>query len=485
LLFRLPALALACVFSAGCDRAGEKPAPAARGGPPLRVVTLAPNLTEIVFAVGAGASLVGVSEYSDFPPEAQAIARVGGLEVSAEKVVSLRPDLVLAMEEGSVKCPVSALAAAGVAVLPVPSGSLDAVIAGIRLVGAASVIPPPGIARRGPREAAGRRARAVALPRRTRPKTVILIWPDPPQAAGGGTFLSDLLTEAGGDNLLGARAGWPLVSPEWLATAPMDVLIVPDSAPTRAPTIAPSGKARSRGSAAAARIVRVEESVLTRPGRVSSTRWSAWPGARAMIGGRRKGIRPPSCCSLSASPSAWRSGRSSLLSRSLVGAGQEARPPASSRRCAFRAWRWPRSWAAASRPRARLSRRCSRIRSRTLLLGTSGSGDRAALAALAGLSPLLSPAAAFAGAVLASFGVAALARGAGGSTCSACSSRADRERLLLGPPSSRLLGRLRRSRADDALLDDGSLSTRRRERRPRCFPTPPQRGRSCFSRLRG
>jgi iron complex transport system substrate-binding protein len=244
------------------------PAPAAGRGAPARVVTLAPNLTEIVFAVGAGASLVGVSEYSDFPPEAQAIPRVGGLDVSAEKVVSLRPDLVLAIEEGSVQGPVSALAAAGVAVLPVPSGSLDAVIAGIRLVGRRL-----GHSADGDRLAADLTKRrdavhaATGLSRGARPRTVVLIWPDPPQAAGGGTFLNDLLTEAGGDNLLGGRAGWPLVSPEWLATASIDVLVVPDSEPTRsAYERAFRQGPLSRGTVAAARIVRIEESVLTRPG---------------------------------------------------------------------------------------------------------------------------------------------------------------------------------------------------------------------------
>jgi iron complex transport system substrate-binding protein len=268
LSLRLLALALACALPAGCDRPEEMRAPAGRRGPPARVVTLAPNLTEIVFAVGAGASLVGVSDYSDFPSEAQTIARVGGLEVSAEKVVSLRPDLVLAMEEGSVKGPVSALAAAGVAILPVPSGSLDAVIAGIRLVGRRLGHSADGD-RLGAELAKRRDAvRAeVALSRRARPKTVILIWPDPPQAAGGGTFLNDLLTEAGGDNLLGARAGWPLVSPEWLATASIDVLVVPDSALTRsAYERAFREGPLARGTAADARIVRVEESVLTRPG---------------------------------------------------------------------------------------------------------------------------------------------------------------------------------------------------------------------------
>jgi iron complex transport system substrate-binding protein len=193
---------------------------------------------------------------------------VGGLEVSAEKVVSLRPDLVLAIEDGSARGPASAVAAAGVSVLPVPSGSLDAVIAGIRLVG-----------RRLGRSAAGDRLAAdltkrrdgvraeVARSRKARPKAVLLIWPDPPQAAGGGTFLNDLLTEAGGDNLLGARAGWPLVSPEWLATASIDVLVVPDSAATRgAYERAFREGPLSRGTVAASRVVRIEESELTRPG---------------------------------------------------------------------------------------------------------------------------------------------------------------------------------------------------------------------------
>ena len=141
-------------------------------------------------------------------------------------------------------------------------------IAGIRLVGrrlghsAAGDRLAADLAKR--RDAV--RAR-VALSRSARPKAVILIWPDPPQAAGGGTFLNDLLTEAGGDNLLAARAGWPLVSPEWLATAPIDVLVVPDSAPTRgAYERAFREGPLSRGTASAARVVRVEESVLTRPG---------------------------------------------------------------------------------------------------------------------------------------------------------------------------------------------------------------------------
>jgi iron complex transport system substrate-binding protein len=221
-----------------------------------------------VFAVGAGSTLVGVSEYSDYPAAAAAIPRVGGLEVSAERVVSLHPDLVLATPEGNAKGPVNALAAAGVPVLAVPGGSLDAVLAGIRLVGRRL-----GHAEEAERLASSleRRRAAVraktASPRNRRPRAVLLIWPDPPQAAGGATFLGDVLTEAGGENLLAARQGWPLVSPEWLATAPVDVLVLPESSQTReAYARARASGALSRGTIAKASVVSVDESELTRPG---------------------------------------------------------------------------------------------------------------------------------------------------------------------------------------------------------------------------
>ncbi|HLN57332.1 MAG TPA: helical backbone metal receptor, partial [Thermoanaerobaculia bacterium] len=160
-------------------------------------MTLAPNLTEIVFAVGAGDTLVGVSEYSDFPPEARSLPRVGGLEVSAERVVSLHPDLVLATPEGNAKGPVAALEAAGVPVLAVTGGSLAAVIAGIRAVGQRLGRSDDANRLAADLERREKAVREKVAGSRRRPRAVLIVWPDPPQAAGGGTFLNDLLTEAG------------------------------------------------------------------------------------------------------------------------------------------------------------------------------------------------------------------------------------------------------------------------------------------------
>jgi iron complex transport system substrate-binding protein len=255
-------LAAAALFSAACRRASAP----ILSGTPRRVVSLAPNLTEIVFAVGAGDRLVGVSDYSDYPPEAQKLPRVGGLEVSAEKVASLSPDLVLATPEGNAKGPVLALEAAGIPVLLAPGGSLEGVLGSIR-----SIATRLGHGQAGERLIASLAARRQEVRRMSashRPlRAVLLVWPDPAQAAGGGTFADDVLKEAGAQNLLGERPGWPVVSVEWLATAPIEVLVIPDSPATREPyTRAIASGPLSRGTVARARVVRIDESVLTRPG---------------------------------------------------------------------------------------------------------------------------------------------------------------------------------------------------------------------------
>ncbi|HEY4230646.1 MAG TPA: helical backbone metal receptor [Thermoanaerobaculia bacterium] len=257
----VPLLASAAILL-GC-RAPERTAAPAR---PTRVVALAPNLTEIVFALGAGDSLVGVSEYSDFPEAARRIPRVGGLEVDAERVVALRPDLVLAMAEGSARGAVSAIQAAGLPVVVVPSGSLDAVLTGIRLVGTGlgRTEEAERLARDLERRRAGVASRVAG---RRRPRTLLLVWPDPPQAAGGGTFLNDLLREAGADNLVADRPGWPVLSPEYVATAAVELLVIPDSDQTReAYARAFRSGPLSRGPVARTRVVRLDESALTRPG---------------------------------------------------------------------------------------------------------------------------------------------------------------------------------------------------------------------------
>jgi iron complex transport system substrate-binding protein len=258
-------------FLGGCR--GERPAAVPGGSPspsptarPQRLVTLAPNLTEIVFALGAGDRLVGVSEHSDFPEAARRIPRVGGLEVDPEKVAALSPDLVLAIAEGSGRGAVASLEAAGVPVLVVPSGSLDAVLEAIRRVG--DRIGRANEARTLVDDLSEKRERVRDLSASSRrPRTLLLVWPDPPQAAGSGTFLGNLLEEVGAVNIAGDRPGWPVLSREYLATEPVDLLIVPDSPESRPVwERAFASGALSVGPVSKAPVLRLDEAALTRPG---------------------------------------------------------------------------------------------------------------------------------------------------------------------------------------------------------------------------
>jgi iron complex transport system substrate-binding protein len=102
----------------------------------LRIVSLAPSLTEIAYAAGAGAALVGTVEYSDYPAEARRLPRVGdGWSVDVERVLALRPDVVLAWASGTPQTTIERLEAVGLRVVTVPTFRLADVPAALRLVG--------------------------------------------------------------------------------------------------------------------------------------------------------------------------------------------------------------------------------------------------------------------------------------------------------------------------------------------------------------
>jgi len=111
-------------------------APAAGGAAPLRIVSLAPNLTELAYAAGAGGTLVGTVEYSDFPAAARALPRVGDAwRVDPERVLALRPDLVLAWPSGTPGGTVTRLESLGLRVVSIPTYRLADVATALRTIG--------------------------------------------------------------------------------------------------------------------------------------------------------------------------------------------------------------------------------------------------------------------------------------------------------------------------------------------------------------
>jgi iron complex transport system substrate-binding protein len=173
---------------------------------PHRVVSLIPAVTEMIFAIGDGARLVGVSAYDRFPPEVQKIERVGGLlDPNVEKILSLRPDLVVVYNtQQELK---QRLQRANIATYLYEHRGLADITQTIRAIG--ERLGSPDAANR----VAGTMETDLAAIRqsvagRPRPNTMIVFGREPGSlrgidASGGVGFLHDMLVAAGGDDVFG------------------------------------------------------------------------------------------------------------------------------------------------------------------------------------------------------------------------------------------------------------------------------------------
>jgi ABC-type Fe3+-hydroxamate transport system substrate-binding protein len=190
-----------------------------------RVVTLAPNLTEMIFALGAGDRIVGADDYSNFPARAKALPKVGGMQPNIEKIVTLKPDVVFASTEGNHPNLAPALAAANIPLFVIRTDRLSEIPAAMRRL--ASLLDAQD-------DAVGELERAVAAQKRTRtsaPRVLFAVWTDPLYVAGRTTFTDDLFALTGARNAVEVT-GWPQYSLESFAAAPPDILLYPRGAVT-------------------------------------------------------------------------------------------------------------------------------------------------------------------------------------------------------------------------------------------------------------
>src|SRR5207244_2127741 len=176
---RLSAI-LAAAALGGCAPA-PSPAPA---GPPARIVSLAPSITEVVYALGAGERLVGVCAQCDYPAAVASVPRVGGyLAPSVEVTLARRPDLVIAAPSPGNREAVRAIERAGVRVLVVHDRTLADLWASVRAV--AGALGTPAAGERLVADLTARlgevRARVADLP----PRRVLVIGGHRPLAAVG------------------------------------------------------------------------------------------------------------------------------------------------------------------------------------------------------------------------------------------------------------------------------------------------------------
>lgn len=193
---------------------------------PQRIVSLAPSITESLFALGLDSSVAGVTEYCDFPEAARRKPKVGGmLNPNVERVLALRPDLVLMSGSGNVRSDYEKLTSSGVTVFVSYPKSVEDVFKSISAIGTLTTHTDraDSIVHR----LRQRRDELVQRALREQRKSVLMLLSlSPIIAIGPGTFLDELLSLANGVNIAhGASASYPALSREEILRSQPDVII--------------------------------------------------------------------------------------------------------------------------------------------------------------------------------------------------------------------------------------------------------------------
>lgn len=195
---------------------------------PERIISIAPSNTEILFALGLGDRVIGVTDSCDYPAKAKARPKVGSIELDYEKILDMRPDLVVAV--GSLqRQAIERLSQLGVTVLAVDPKSIDGVLHAMTLIGKATGAEGrasdlvTSLSLRIERIA----AKVATLESSARPRVFVEIWNEPLMTAGPGTFIDELVSAAGGQNIAHDAAGeWPQFSAEAVIERDPEVVVL-------------------------------------------------------------------------------------------------------------------------------------------------------------------------------------------------------------------------------------------------------------------
>lgn len=271
-------LALGCQPS-GCSRpAPPADAPTVTDGlgrsvrvpkAPERVVSLSPAATEILFAIGAGPKVVAGTEFDNFPEEAKALPKVGGFtpqSINVEAVLAHRPDLVVAGPQNEV---IAALEKFDIPVIAFGPKGVGAVADDIELLGRVT-----GREGKAAEVAADFRRRWEAerrQPAGSRPKVLFVLADEPLITCGSGTFIDEIITAAGGQNVFADAGGeWPKVSDEQVLARGCDVILCVEHVGGDAGGVPARLKARPGWDRLAAvktgRVHVIDADLITRPG---------------------------------------------------------------------------------------------------------------------------------------------------------------------------------------------------------------------------
>lgn len=245
--------------------------------PPLRIVSLSPGATEMLFNAGAGAQLIATSEYSDEPPAARAVPRIGdAADVDLERVVALRPDVVVASPALGNPAQRGKISALGIPVYDQQVVRLADLPASLRRLGALAGTQLPA-----DRAASALESRLEALERAYapsgsthRPTVLLQVWNRPIYTIGGQHLMSDALALCGARNVFAdLTEPSPLIDVEAVIARNPDIILVASPPGEGAAWAADWRRYPSLAAVRTGRVVVFEDQALSRlgPSVVSAT----------------------------------------------------------------------------------------------------------------------------------------------------------------------------------------------------------------------
>jgi iron complex transport system substrate-binding protein len=197
--------------------------------PVKRIVSLAPSLTETIYALGLQDLLVGDTDFCDYPPDAQKKQKVGGaINPSLEEIAHLKPDVVLVTRHLNTLDTVHSLDALGIASYATDPRNVDEIVSSSKRLADVLGAPEVGTALA---EDLQRRLEVVRqkvgllAPRRV----LFVVWTDPLISIGKDTFIADALRRAGAVSIVDSKQDWPQVNLEEVARLQPEVLVFADS----------------------------------------------------------------------------------------------------------------------------------------------------------------------------------------------------------------------------------------------------------------
>jgi len=232
-----------------------------------RVITLAPNLTEVVFAVGAGDRLVGNTTYCDYPEQAKSITKVGDtLHPSLERIIALRPQVVLVSTASQLEVFTQQLQSQNIAVFVTDPHDLDGVFKSIEQIG--KILNHEQQAQALVQSLRERTNAVEQAVKQTPPvRTFYQVSAEPLYTAGHDAFVTDLMRRAGGASVTGEVPGaWPRFSNESALAARPDAIILPTGGSMGAANENPAEALRNSPAVQAKRVYRINDDHLARPG---------------------------------------------------------------------------------------------------------------------------------------------------------------------------------------------------------------------------